>query len=59
MKNKTLIKKGKGKRGKKKRKTRYSNTEDSETKEYVNKSKKWKQIIEYGSILVQQGKTVY
>jgi ribosomal protein L27 len=50
---------GKEKEKEKKQKTRYSNTEDSETKEYVNKSKKRKQIIEYGSILVQQGKTVY
>jgi hypothetical protein len=44
MKNQTLIRKGKLKIKKKKD---------------VNKSKKGKQIVEYGSISVQQGKTVY
>jgi hypothetical protein len=45
---------------KKKKKTpEYPYTKDKETKEYVNKSKKGKQILEYGSISVQQGKTVY
>jgi hypothetical protein len=50
VKNQTLIRKG-NRKIKKKKKPGYPYTKDSETKEYVNKSKKrGKQIIEYGSI---------